>query len=93
MRVRTITYCSLSYTNHLGFRWTAMYVLGGNTTRVSQTDVNFIYLFCVQEIMHEKYGSQLFAVFIPTREALESRSAHDPHSPTSRTNVFLCRVH
>jgi hypothetical protein len=40
--------------------------LGGNTTRVSQTDINLINSFRVQEIIQERYGGQLFAVLIPT---------------------------
>jgi hypothetical protein len=42
-------------TNHSRLQWTAMYGLGGNTTRVSRTDINLINSFCVQEIIQEKY--------------------------------------
>jgi hypothetical protein len=39
--------------DHSRFQWTAMYGLGGNTTRVSQTDVNLINSSCVQGIIQE----------------------------------------
>ena len=41
----------LACTDHSRFQWTAMYGLGGDTTRVSQTDVNLINSFCVQGII------------------------------------------
>jgi hypothetical protein len=52
----------LAFINRSILQWSAMYGLGGNTTRVSRADENLTNLFCVQEIIQEKYGGQLFAV-------------------------------
>jgi hypothetical protein len=31
-----------AFTNHSRLQWTAMYGLGGNTTRVFRTDINYV---------------------------------------------------
>ena len=41
----------LARINRSRLQWSAMYGLGGNTTRISQADENLINSFCVQEII------------------------------------------
>ena len=73
-------------TKHSRLQWAAMCGLGGNTTRVSRTDVNFIYLLCSGNYSRNIRG-QLFAVPITTLDAPEPRSV--PHQGVERDILLL----
>jgi hypothetical protein len=67
----------LAFINRSILQWSAMYGLGGNTTRVSRADENLIDLFLCSGNYSRKIRWSIICGLIPTREAPESISV--PH--------------